>query len=436
MTSLKSPQSRHSDHSRLAEFFPIKPIGAFLALDFVLGCSFGCRFCISRRHRVREALFRLGKVLPLPTTPEEVCDWLESMPSYRAGVQIRVGHDSDAGLQFEPMAELVRLLPADKSIVLLSRRPLTERARAFFAEERPHVLLKLTATPRSPMLGVTGDPLILVGSTLGLSDERLFWVVGPLAADSEAEAARVIDALPAKSHVHLKPLNTAGLPELAGMAPISPEALARLEARAVHRGLTVTEWFCRRSLAPIGRGFFDVDKIATQAPGPKRERELAVCQSCPSRDICHAPLDESALVPRLLSGLAELGLTPLSAPRRMSNRRFEIDVAEPASRGDETWLAHALGEPVSVRLSTREKGQSEGGAFCNVEDEVLRRWEARGFLPVRQLRHAARRILEEALAVAGPQLGSLAPCPICRSEAPRRASQPPAAALISEESAP
>lgn len=419
-----SSQRPQSASSQLSEFFPIKPIGAFLALDFVLGCSFGCRFCISRRHRVREALFSLGKVLRLPMTPDEARAWLDEMPSFRAGVQIRIGHDSDAGFQFDPAAALVRALPRDKSVVWLSRKPLGERERGFFAEDRPNLLLKLTATPRSPLLGVTADPLVLVGSTLGLPSAHLFWVVGPLAADSEAEACRVIDALPADSHVHLKPLNQAGVPEMENVAPISDEALRRLEQRAVRRGLTVTEWFCRRSLSPLGRGFFDVDKIAAQPASEKRERELAVCATCPSRTLCHAPLDEDSFRKKLADGLGALGLTPLAPARRLSARRFEIDVAEPASRGDETWLAHALGEPVSVRLSTREAGTSEGGAFCNVDDAVLRRWEARGFLPVAELRRAARRTLEEVLAVAGPQVGHLVSCPVCRSSVPHAAELP------------
>ena len=65
-------------------------------MDFVAGCSFGCRFCISRRHPDREALFRRGRVVDLGLEPAQVLDWLESMPSFRAGVQLRIGHDTDA----------------------------------------------------------------------------------------------------------------------------------------------------------------------------------------------------------------------------------------------------------------------------------------------------------------------------------------------------
>jgi hypothetical protein len=247
---------------------------------------------------------------------------------------------------------------------------------------------------------VLADPMTLVDSVAALSPEQLFWVVGPLARDSEQDAARVLDALPPGSHLHLKPVNLAGLPALAEVEPIGAEALARLEARAERRGLVVTEWFCRRSLAPLGRGFFDLDLITSQPPGPKRDRELAVCHDCPSRPLCHAPVDEAALGRRIEEAVVALGLTPLAPPRRTAPRTFAVEVAEPSSRGDETWLAHALGEPVRVRLSTREPGTSQGGAFCNVDEAVLRRWAERGFLPVAELEGAARETLRKVRAIA------------------------------------
>jgi len=374
------------------EFFPIKPLGAFLSVDFVAGCSFGCRFCISRRHPDREALFRRGRVVDLGLEPAQVLDWLESMPSFRAGVQLRIGHDTDAGLELEPSADLVARLPADRSVLWLSRRPLTARAREVFGRAGPGVLLKLTATPASRALGIDEDGAAeLLRSARPLPAGRVFWVLGPLAADSEASAARLIDRLPVGSFAHLKPLNVAGLPAVADVAPLGPATLARLEARAAERGIRCTEFFCRLSLAPLGRAFFDVDQIA----------DRRVCDGCPSRALCHAPVDEVALARGLERELRGLGLTPLGPPRRTAARSFEQDVAEPSSRGDETYLSHALGAPVRIRLSTREPGATEGGSFCRVEEAVLRRWQERGFMPVADLERAAQRTLETLRPLLG-----------------------------------
>jgi hypothetical protein len=379
----------------LPEFFPVKLIGAFIAVDFVVGCRFGCAFCISRRHPARQSLFDAGMALDTRVSPRRMLAWLRSMPSYRAGVQIRIGHDTDAGLEFDKSAELIELLDPDRSVVYLTRKPFTTRERAFFAGARPNVLLKLTATPRSAALGITTDPMELVRSAAGLDPQGLHWVVGPLVEDGEADAQRILEALPAGSRLTLKPLNTAGLPGVSGVAPMPPDALARLEAQAWARGHAVSEWFCRGGLARVGQGFFDVDKLTGQADPVRCGQDLVTCAACPSHPLCHAPLDAPVLLGRLDRELAVLGLTLTAPPVRTGPRTFRLEVVQPASRGDETYLAHALGQPVAFKISTREPGISEGGSFCNVDTAVLRRWYAAGFLPVTELNAAAEKVLED-----------------------------------------
>lgn len=412
------------DYSRrydplLPEFFPIKLIGAFIAVDFVAGCSFGCGYCISRRHPAREALFDARVLVQNRVAPRKVLAWLRSMPSYQAGVQLRIGHDTDAGLQFEKSAELVELVDPRRSIVYLTRKPFTEREQGFFSTYRKNLLLKLTATPRSSALGVTANPLVLVRSAWLLDPRMLFWVVGPLAegADVEADAAAILDALPPGSHLQLKPLSVAGLAGL-GAAPIGADALARLEERAERRGLVATEWFCRRGLARVGQPFFAVDAMTVQPDPAKRSRELAPCAECAMSDKCHAPIDAAAVGERLGAALRELGLTALAPPARTGPRSFELAVKEPSSRGDETWLAHAAGTPVRVRLSTREAGASEGGSFCNVDGEVLRRWYATGFLPVTELNHVAENVLGDVRRIVAQRGG--VPAPLAPSGVARR----------------
>jgi hypothetical protein len=379
--------------SLLPEFFPLKLIGAFISLDFLVGCSFACRFCISRRNAARQALFDAGLALENRISPRKMLAWLRTMPSFRAGVQIRIGHDTDAGLEFEKSAELIQGLPPDRSVTYLSRRPLDAEARSFFGVARKNLLLKLTATPRSESLGVRVDPLQLVRSVEGIDPEMTYWVVGPLVADNVPDAERVLDALPPGSHLFLKRLNTEGLPQLASIAPLSDPELKRLESRAIARGHVVTEWFCRRGLARVGQGFFDVDKITRQVEGEKRDRELAVCKTCPSDLLCHGELDWSQAQQRLRNEVVALGLTLVEEPRRSGPRSVELHVAEPSSRGDETYLSHAVGQPLSVRVTTREEGKSEGGSFCNVEPAALRRWYETGFLPVTELNTAAQNTL-------------------------------------------
>ena len=76
-----------------------------------------------------------------------------------------------------------------------------------------------------------------------------------------------------------------------------------------------------------------------------------------------------------------------------SSGSFELKVAEPSSRGEETYLNHAISQPVSIKINTREKGISQGGSFCNVELEVLNRWRKNGFLPVEELSKSAANTL-------------------------------------------
>jgi len=389
--------------SLLPEFFPLKLIGAFISLDFLVGCSFACRFCISRRHAARQALFDAGLALDNRVSPRKMLAWLRTMPSFRAGVQIRIGHDTDAGLEFGKSADLIRRLPQDHSITFLSRRPLDAEARSFFGATRKNLLLKLTATPRSESLGVRADPLQLVQSVESIDPEMTYWVIGPLVADNIVDAERVLDALPPGSHLFLKQLNTNGLPQLASIAPLSDPALKRLESRAIARGHVVTEWFCRRGLARVGQGFFDVDKITQQVAGEKRDREIAVCKTCPSWTLCHGELDWPRVQERLGEEIAALGLTLVEEPRRTGPRSIELHVAEPSSRGDETYLSHAFGQPLSVHITTREEGKSEGGSFCNVEPAVLRRWYETGFLPVTELNSVAQNTLSSIRQLLRPR---------------------------------
>jgi len=384
----------------LPEYYPVKLIGAFISLDFIVGCSFNCNFCISKRHPSRKELFEEGIVLDNRVLPQKMYQWLQSMPSYQAGVQIRIGHDTDAGLEFEKSAKLIDLIDNKHSVVYLTRKPFTANEVDFFRKYRKNLLVKPTATPRSQSLQITRDPVNLVRSTSEIDDRILYWVIGPLVDDNQKDTRRVLEALPKRSKLFLKKLNYAGLPHLDNVPPISDVDYEGLEQFALDKGHLVTEWFCN-SLARVGRGFFDVDKIEQQLDSPKKDRELAYCQSCPSHQICYGDMDLGDFRRQLNRHLKLLDLHLLDEPTQTGRRSFEIRVAEPSSRGEETYLNNVINPPISININTREQGRSQGGSFCNVNREVLKRWYSNGFFPVTELNNVAENILDDVRRIFG-----------------------------------
>jgi hypothetical protein len=156
----------------------------------------------------------------------------------------------------------------------------------------------------------------------------------------------------------------------------------------------VSEWFCRSGLARVGRGFFDVDRLTGQPDLARRAHDLITCAACPSRTQCHGQLDEAALLTRLTRELHVVGLTPTAPPARTGPRAFQLEVAEPSSPGDETYLSHAVGQTVAISLSTRHPGARPGGRAA-ADPAVLRRWYATGFMPVTELNAVAEKLLED-----------------------------------------
>jgi hypothetical protein len=375
----RAPARRYD--ALLPELHPLKLLGASIAADFLVG----------RRAD--------GVALDARVSARRMLAWLRSMPSYRAGVPLRLGHDGDPGLAFHKCAELIELGDPGRPVVYPTRLPFTPEQRRFFGVTRPNLLVELTATPRRGARGAAGDPLDLVRSAAGLDPRALHWVLGPLAAGDEAETSRILEALPPGSRLTLRPLDAAGLAVAgsasphgpAGLDGLGPAGLARLEAAAHARGHAVTEWTCRAGLARVGQGFFDVDRLTGQADLARRAHDLITCAACPSRTQCHGPLDEAPLLARLGRELRVLGLSLTAPPARTGPRAYRLEVAEPAARGDETYLSHALGQPVAVTLSTAAAGDRPD----DVDPAVLRRWYATGFLPVTELNAVAERVLED-----------------------------------------
>lgn len=375
----------------LPEFFPVRLAEAFVDVDFVVGGD-GAGLP-GRRHPAWRALSEARVALDTRVSPRRMLAWLRSMPSYRAGVPLRLGQAVDAGLQFDKAAELIELLDPGRSLTYLTRRPFAARERAFFAAARPGVLLVPTVSPGDGRPGVDHDPLELVRSAVGLDPRALHWVVGPLGSGAEAEAARLLEALPRGSRLTLDAPPAAG--SSPSSQPLEAAGLARLEARAHALGHHVTAWRCRGSLARVGRGFPDVDRLTGQADLARRAHDLITCASCPSRTQCHGPLDEAALLARLDRELGVLGLRLTAPAQRTGPRAYRLEVAEPAGDGDEAYLSHALGQPVAVTVGSRQRLDGAGRAPGDPDPAVLRRWFATGFLPVTELNAAAEKVLED-----------------------------------------
>lgn len=384
----------------LPEYYPIKLIGAFISLDFIVGCSFNCGFCISKRHPSRKELFEEGIILDNRVSPQKMYQWLKSMPSYQAGVQIRIGHDTDAGLEFEKSSKLIDLIDKNHSITYLTRKPFTAKETEFFSKYRKNLLVKLTATPRSQSLNITKDPTNLIRSSSNIDNKMLYWVIGPLVNDNQKGTKEILKTLPKRSRLFLKKLNYVGLPHLNKVSPISDVDYKKLEQFALDREHIVTEWFCD-SLSRIGRGFFDVDKIEQQPNSQKRERELDYCQSCSSHNHCYAELDRDNFRNQLNEHLEFLGLNLLEEPIKTGRKSFEIKIAEPSSRGEETYLNNVIYPPVSININTREQGRSQGGSFCNIDKAVLKRWYKNGFFPVTELNNIAENLLIDVRRIFG-----------------------------------
>ncbi len=347
----------------LPEYFPVRLVDDFIRVDFAAAAPGG------------------GPALDARISPRRMLAWLRSMPSYRAGVPVRIGQETGAGVAAEKGAELAELLDPGRPAVWVARQPLTPAERALLSRPRGNLLLEAHLQP-----GAAGDALALVRSAEGLDPRAVHWQVGPLAAGDEAEAGRLLEALPPGSRLTLRGAAPGGD---GARAPLQHQALARLEALAHALGHAVTDWTCRGVQARVGLGFFDVDRITGQADLARRAHDLITCAGCPSRTQCHGPLDEAALRARLDRELGVLGLAASAPPRRVGPRAIAVEVAAPTTRGDEAYLSHALGQPVAVTLS-RPGGSADEGLPA-----VLRRWYATGFLPVTELNAAAEKVLED-----------------------------------------
>jgi hypothetical protein len=377
----------------LPDFYPVKLLASAITVDFLVG---GQTDEVADRlpGAARAALREAGVALDTRVSARKVLSWLRSMPSYQVGVQVRLGHD-DTGLAFDKMAELIHLIDTGRSLVYQARRPLADRERAFFSTARHNLLLELTATPRSASLGITADPLEVVQSAAGLDPGGVHWFIGPLAADGLDDAIRLLEALPRGSRLTLRSLPADLLLALQAASGLDADALARLEQVAHRNGHTVTDWACRNGVARVGRGFGGVDQITAQHDLVRRAHDLITCSGCPARTICHGTIDEAALLRRLPHELQVLGLTATGDPVRTGPHAWQLDVAEPFAPGDETYLSHALGQPMAISLTGRPRGRGEVRGPRDLAVSVLRRWYRTGFLPVTELNSVAEKVLED-----------------------------------------
>ena len=129
----------------LPEYFPVRLVDDFIRVDFAAAAPGG------------------GPALDARISPRRMLAWLRSMPSYRAGVPIRIGQETGAGVAAVKGAELAELLDPGRPAVWVARQPLTPAERALLSRPRGNLLLEAHLQP-----GAAGDALALVRSAEGL----------------------------------------------------------------------------------------------------------------------------------------------------------------------------------------------------------------------------------------------------------------------------
>lgn len=358
--------------SQMLEFFPVKLIGGFIAVDHHVGCA-GCRFCLSRRHHVWENLFSQGLHLdPKHLAPEDVRRILDGMKSFhRAGVPVRFGHNTDAHYQWTFGENLYRLLPETHPFIMLTRySPGKSRLRLF--QGQSNLLLKLTITPPSRQLGVRSDIEGLLETVWAIPPENLYVLVGPVAKDSLAAVTPIVDRLPAGTWMDIKAVTVSGIPGMEERFRPPASTIDALRKYAAGRGLMVTDYFGCVIRRRLQRPFYK----AVGSPAYM----LETCSRCVNTDLCHTHVDTSTLDRRVRKEASAIGLSLCGAIREGEKFIYASDV--PTARGDETYLSERVGR--TVRFAATPKG-SRGGCFSQEAMAVFRRWEETGMFPLSEV---------------------------------------------------
>lgn len=363
----------------IRELFPIKLVGGFIAVDEHVGCL-GCNFCLSRRHPIWRSVFEagahLGGALGDPAAASDLL--LRMRPFTEARVPVRFGHNTDASYQWEFGAALYKRLQAENPFIFMTRFAL-EQERLLLFRGQSNLLAKISITPPSRFLSPLVDPALVLRSWLDAPPENVYFLIGPIAADSVAKARELLRSLPSGAWADVKPLTRQGIESMAEVPLPSEREIEDLRTEGRDRGLVMTDFFGCRLRPRLGRGFYKTDGV----PAYMTE----VCRQCDARERCFSP-HGSGIEDEIRVDAANIGLD-LGRASRLGPRTTRFECPVPASRGDETFLSELHDH--RVLLSSVPEG-SQGGSFCIEDEAVLRRWEKAGMFPAREVQAAAERL--------------------------------------------
>jgi hypothetical protein len=289
---------------------------------------------------------------------------LTRLPSFaRAQIPLRIGNDSDFVFQREVAGELIRGLPPNYPVVVLTRFPVENGDLELLSPR--NVLLKITVTPRSRYLDAPADPYRVLESVSGFSGNLLI-TVGPLVADNTSEAGALIRAISNSRNpaVYLKPLDKEGLPSLSAIPEVNDSDVRELEQIVVSHGYRLNSFL----LCLLFHHFQREDPRSVDIP----KRELRYCFDCGSRGSCW--VDHDIPDQRFSDIASHLGLQ-VGGVERTAFRTYRVAVDAPAAYGDEAYFSYMLGR--KVRLSTTTAGTL--GHTVLASPDVLSRWSRSKF---------------------------------------------------------
>lgn len=373
----------------LAELFPIKLSPGFISVAFHLGCI-GCNFCSVRYGNARDAIFAAGIHRRYPTGPSEIAALLRAMPAFsKARLPLRLGNDTDVRFEMPDVIDLLERIPSDYPVALLTRFPVTPAEAAKVG--RANVVMKLTATPKSPHLSSPDNAGDVVASAAAFETPVLL-TIGPITADNFSDCLGLIDEVPRKSNVslYLKPLNPEFHPSLAAIPQITHDQYRELRDAISRRGLRhVSQMMCC-----VYGALRMPQKRVSNVPMDERQD----CVSCGSYDLCYS--GDEGVADAIATELRTLGLRPLEPATRFGFRSYFVQIDQPSGYGDEAYVSERTG--AKVKLSGTPAGTGNGRYAASLE--VFRRWSDLHFFPYNELLTLTGAFIEESMNAAGARL--------------------------------
>lgn len=360
-------------------FAPVRLVNGFIAVDFVWGC-YKCGFCFNRNR------FHLYPSSPLPfsMTPGDAAGWIVSTPSFQTGTVVKVGHNSDQSLMEDASWEFYRKMPKTAPMAFYRRKPLSKDEFTRFQEAGDNLLLVLTLTPGSRILGVEKETAWKALE----SAKRLkncFFAIRPVAGDAVEEAQRLTNALPEKSIADLcGVISTTGGESVSFDDEISPDpgTMKALRTGALERGIRVN---CAVNCILKGKNK-EVSHWADKNFLSHDPDVLAFCRACPSFRKCETGMDSHRLSELLEQAGKQTGLTDLSVSGA-TKRRLDVHTSFQMNRGDQTFLRGLFG--ARIEKADREK------LLDKVTPEIYARWKKTRFFPVDEITEVAKAMQAE-----------------------------------------